>query len=69
MTLPQATKGSQYLEERITNLEQELAQMKQAFAVLQQQSLWWRQIAGSCKDDPTFDEATRLAQGWRQSAE
>jgi hypothetical protein len=30
---------------------------------------WWLEIAGSCEHDPTFDEAVRLGQEWRKSAE
>lgn len=30
---------------------------------------WWLKIAGSCKQDPTFDEAMRLGEEWRKSAD
>lgn len=30
---------------------------------------WWEKIAGSVENDPTFDEAVRLGQEWRRSAE
>jgi hypothetical protein len=30
---------------------------------------WWMKVAGSFENDPTFDEAVRSGQEWRQSAE
>jgi hypothetical protein len=51
-------------------VEKELAQMKQMFAESQQRkNAWWLEIAGSCENDPTFDEAVRLGQEWRKSAQ
>jgi hypothetical protein len=42
--------------------------MKQMFAKSQQRkNSWWLEIAGSCENDPTFDEAVRLGQEWRKS--
>jgi hypothetical protein len=70
MTSQQLEERSQQLEMRVATLETELAQIKQIVAQSQQQKEpWWLEIAGSCENDPTFDEAVRLGQEWRKSAE
>jgi hypothetical protein len=70
MSLQQLEVRSQQLEARIVVLEAELAQMKQMFSEsLQQAKPWWAKVAGSSEHDPTFDEAVRLGQEWRKSAE
>ncbi|MEB3339136.1 MAG: hypothetical protein VKJ46_16825 [Leptolyngbyaceae bacterium] len=70
MTSQQLEERSQQLETRITTLEAELAHLKQMLsAFVSQKSPWWLKIAGSFENDPTFDEAIRLGQKWRQSAE
>ena len=69
MTLKPLKAPSEKLESRVTNLETELAQMKQLlFKVTEKEVPWWLKIAGSCEDDPTFDEAMHLGQQWRSSA-
>ncbi|MBE9165165.1 MULTISPECIES: hypothetical protein [Microcoleaceae] len=61
---------SRHLEARVATLETELAQMKQMLSVfVQKKSPWWLKVAGSFENDPTFDEAVRLGQEWRKSAE
>jgi hypothetical protein len=61
---------SQLLEARVATLETELLQVKQTLSkVLPQKDPWWLKVAGSFEDDPTFDEAVRLGQEWRKSAE
>ncbi|MBE9092619.1 hypothetical protein [Tychonema sp. LEGE 07203] len=61
---------SRHLESRVATLETELAQMKQMLSVfVQKKSPWWLKVAGSFEQDPTFDEAVRLGQEWRKSAE
>jgi hypothetical protein len=70
MTSPQLEEYSHPLEARVKALESELAQVKQILSnFLQQESPWWLKIAGSFENDPTFDEAVRLGQEWRKSAE
>ncbi len=62
--------SSQRLEVRVETLEAELTQMKQVLLGLhQKQSPWWLKVVGSFENDPTFDEAVRLGQEWRKSAE
>jgi hypothetical protein len=61
---------SQQLEKRIVVLEEELAQMKQSLStLLQPKQPWWLKVAGTSENDPTFDEAVRLGQEWRKTAE
>jgi hypothetical protein len=70
MTSQQLEERSQQLEMRVATLELELAQMKQILVESsQRKNPWWLKIAGSCENDPTFDEAVRLGQEWRKSSE
>jgi hypothetical protein len=70
MTSQQLEECSQQLERRVATLEVELAQMKQLLVRSSQiKNPWWLEIAGSCENDPNFDEAVRLGQEWRKSAE
>jgi hypothetical protein len=69
---PQQLQEQPQLEVRVTNLEAELAQMKQLMSSFRQpetSSPWWLQVTGSFENDPDFDEAVRLGQEWRKSAE
>lgn len=70
MTSQQLEERSHQLEARVETLEIELAQMRQMLSeLLQQKNPWWLRVAGSFEDDYTFDEAVRLGQEWRKSAE
>ena len=70
MTSHQIEERSQQLETRVAILERELSQMKQMVAEsLQDKEPWWLKIAGTFENDSTFDEAVRLGQEWRKSAE
>lgn len=70
MTSQQLEERSQQLETRVATLELELAQIKKMLAESsQRKNPWWLEIAGSCENDPTFDEAVQLGQEWRKSAE
>ncbi len=70
MTSQQLEERSQQLEARVAALKAELAQIKQLLSSgTQEKKPWWEQIAGSFENDPNFDEAVRLGQEWRRSAE
>lgn len=70
MTTQRLEDRSQQLETRVATLEAELMQMKQVLSgFLRKESPWWLKVAGSFENDPTFDEAVRLGQEWRKSAE
>jgi hypothetical protein len=70
MASQQIEERSERLEARVATLETELEQMKQMlFGSHQQKETWWLKVAGSFENDPTFDEAIRLGQEWRKTAE
>jgi hypothetical protein len=70
MASQQIEERSDRLEARVATLETELAQMKQMLSGSQsERAPWWLKVAGSFEDDPTFDEAVRLGQEWRKTAE
>ena len=69
---PQQLQEQPQLENRVATLETELAQMKKLLANFLQPeppSPWWLQVAGSFEHDLDFDEAVRLGQEWRKTAE
>ena len=69
---PQQLQEQPQLENLVANLETELAQMKKLLANFLQTeppAPWWLQVAGSFENDPDFDEAVRLGQEWRKTAE
>lgn len=56
------------VEERLSNLEEEVARLKEAGRNGDANALpWWERIRGSFKDDPDYDEAMRLGRQWRES--
>ncbi len=70
MTSQQLEEHSRQLETRVATLEKELAQMKQTLAESpKKKEPWWLKVAGSFENAPTFDEAIRLGQEWRKSAQ
>lgn len=70
MTSQQIEEYPQTLEVRVATLEKELAQMKQILnESIKKKEPWWLQVAGSFENDSTFDEAVRLGQEWRRSAQ
>lgn len=70
MSSQQIENSSQQLEARVAIVEKELAQMKLILVdSVKTKEPWWLKVAGSFENDPTFDEAVRLGQEWRKSAE
>ena len=56
------------LEERVADLEAEVASLKrQAADKLQDDRPWWEQRRGALKDDPHYVEAMRLSREWREA--
>ena len=56
-------RSPQQLEVRVASLELELTKVKQILAgFAQKEEPWWVKVAGSCENDPTFDEAVRYGQ-------
>jgi hypothetical protein len=57
------------LEERVTAIEAELARLKKQLAreELRTDVPWWKEIWGTFKDDPEYEEAMRLGREYRES--
>jgi hypothetical protein len=57
------------LEERVTAVEQELAQLKQQLQAVAPTAPvpWWEKIAGTFADSEHYDEAMRLGRQYRES--
>ena len=57
------------LEERVTAMEQEIAQLKQQLQANKPatEPHPWEKIFGVFKDSPEFEEAVRLGREWRES--
>jgi hypothetical protein len=57
------------LEQRVEQLEKELAQLKQQMqsAPHQSEQPWWEKIVGVFADDPDFEAAVELGREYRQS--
>jgi hypothetical protein len=55
------------IEERVTNLEQEVAELKRCSSEKPAEAPWWEKIRGTFKDDPIYDEAMELGREWRAS--
>ncbi len=51
--------GNSY-DERLLRLEEEVRQIKERLQSVQEAKLWWKNIIGSHKDDPVFDEILEL---------
>ena len=63
MTLRQLEQSPQQLDVRVATLESELTQFKQILAKFaQNEEPWWVKVAGSCENNPTFDDAVRHGQ-------
>jgi hypothetical protein len=56
------------LEQRIEQIEKELAQLKQQMQLTQQSdSPWWEKFVGAFADDPDFEAAVESGKQYRQS--
>lgn len=55
------------LEQRVTDLEAEVINLKRQFDKLNTLKPWWEQIVGTFEDDPIYDEAMTLGRHYRQS--
>ncbi len=55
------------IEARLTQLESEVAHLKQKLPKEANQKPWWEEILGSFADDPIYDEAMALGQEYRRS--
>lgn len=55
------------LEQRVTNLEVEVSNLKRKFDELATFQPWWKQIVGTFEDDPIYDEAMKRGRHYRRS--
>ena len=55
------------VEERLTALEHEIAELKRRLGAPAAPANWRQQVQGSFKDEPAFDEVLRLGREIRQS--
>ena len=53
------TSTLEMLEQRLTAMEQEIAQLKQQ-AQTDEPPLWWKKIAGTLADSPSNDESSEI---------
>ncbi len=58
---------NQTIEERLTEVERELAILKRQMPPHSNRKSWVEQIAGTFKDDPEFDEIVKLGIEFRNS--
>jgi hypothetical protein len=62
------TSSTPTLEQRVEQLEKELAQLKQQIKPTPQaEQPWWEKIVGVFADDPDFEAAIELGREYRQS--
>ena len=55
------------LEQRVTDLEAEVSNLKRKVAALDTVQPWWEQIIGTFEDDPIYDEAMKRGRQYRES--
>ena len=55
------------IEDRLTLLEKEVADLKQRLRILPAQPDWIDQVTGSMKDQPEFEEVLRLGKEQRDA--
>ena len=59
--------SSSPLEQRVADLEAEVATLKRKLDNLDMTTPWWEQIAGTFENDPIYDKAMQLGREYRQS--
>ncbi len=55
------------IEERLANLEAEVALLKSKLQSDSPKTPWWETISGTFANDPVYDEAMRLGREYRES--
>ena len=54
-------------EQRISELENELAALRSKVEALGHSQPWWERIAGSFEKDPVYEKAMKLGRQYRES--
>jgi hypothetical protein len=57
------------IEQRLSAVEKELAEIKERFVPPEKNGSWIERIAGTFKDVPEFDEIVRLGREFRESVQ
>jgi hypothetical protein len=55
------------IEERLAQLEAEVASLKNKVENNSQSTPWWEKIVGTFADNPAYDEAMELGREYRES--
>ncbi len=59
--------GKSSLEQRVTELEQEISALRKKLVALTGTKPWWESIAGTFEHDPVYEQAMRLGQKYRRA--
>ncbi len=59
--------GEDAIEQRLANLEREVAELRQRLDRLDPRQNWLDRISGSLKDYPEFEEVIRLGREFREA--
>jgi hypothetical protein len=62
-----ASSSSLLLEQRVANLEAEVATLKRRVEKRDRSTPWWEQIVGTFENDPIYEKAMQLGRKYRQS--
>lgn len=65
----QTFKNASSIEQRLTNVEQELSEVKKILNSNSLESHWCLKIVGTFEHDPSFDEVEKLGKEWRKSTD
>ncbi len=57
------------IEERLTAVEKDLAELKGQFALHKDENSWIEKVTGTFKGDSDFDEIVRLGRAFRKSVQ
>jgi hypothetical protein len=55
------------LEQRVSDLEDEVRTLKRKFTAIETSQPWWEQIVGTFENDRIYDDAMQLGRHYRQS--
>jgi len=55
------------LEKRLTELEKELASLRQKVETMSSSKPWWERIAGTFQNDPIYERAMKLGRKYRRA--
>ena len=59
--------GGKQVEERLANLEMELARLRRIVEGSEQTKPWWERIADTFENDPIYEKAMKFGREYRRS--